>query len=253
MEVSMKFYSEIKKYYENFRIMMKEAIKYENTTRNYMVVHSKGLVYLINPKVACSSIQASINSASTSLTDDGVAAHRAGTFVKELSGIEKKYYKFTIVRNPFQRLVSCYENKYHNDKEYSGKKEKYYDYYLFGILKKDRGFADFVKRVCVIPNKFADRHFCSQYDLIYRDGICLVDFIGKFERIEEDYKIISDKFSLPPLPHFNQSGKNNWMDYYTIDLAHTVFRKYEKDIKHFQYVNEYRKLIKYLKNKGLSK
>lgn len=94
------------------------------------------------------------------------------------------YYKFTFVRNPYSRAYSFY------------KYLKFSDSMSFDnfILKKFKRL--FLKRKFLRP----------QYDFIYSNGKCLVDFIGRFENLEHDFKQIALKFNLEQkLPRKNIS------------------------------------------------
>ena len=79
----------------------------------------------------------------------------------------------------------------------------------------------------------------------------MVDFIGKFENIENDYKQIQEKYNYLPLPKYNQTLKNeNWKDFYTIKAIENVYKKYKKDIKLFGYEKEYEDLKEYILSKN---
>jgi hypothetical protein len=159
------------------------------------------------------------------------------------------FFKFAFVRNPFDRLVSCYESKYHNDKIKRPNGPFIFDKYLFGALKNDKGFENFAKRICLIPDMFADRHFQSQYFQIYKNKKNTLDYVGKFENIAEDFDFIKNKFKLNDLPHYNKSGNKNWMDYYDLKLARKIYKRYKKDFIHFGYSGEYEKLNVFLNQK----
>ena len=230
---------------------LKTLIWYGNfQSREYIVDRERRLVYLVNSKVACSSIKACICGSQND--DDSVHTEigRGGWLRKDvLQGEEKSYFKFTFVRDPFSRLVSCYESKYHHDKEFYKKKVFDFDHYLFGYIRKDQGFDTFVRKIVKLPACLLDKHFLVQYDLTHdRQGRKLVDFIGKSEHMSEDFGKVQKKCGLPDLPHFNRTDKKkkNWMDYYTKETARLVYRKYQKDIKAFGYEESYRKLMAYL-------
>lgn len=238
---------------DNFH-KIKTLIQYGNfQSREYIVDRERKIAYLVNSKVACSSIKACICGSQND--DDSVHTEigKGGWLRKDvLPPDEQKYFKFTFVRDPFSRLVSCYESKYHHDREFYKKQVFDFDNYLFGYIRKDQGFDTFVRKIVKLPNCLLDKHFLVQYDLTHdRKGRKLVNYIGKSERMDEDFGKIQRKYGLPELPHFNRTDKKkkNWMDYYTKETAQMVYRKYKKDIRAFGYEDSYKQLMAYLDKK----
>lgn len=217
--------------------------KWGRFPRTFLFDKEKKVVYLNNPKVACSSIKRSMFGEQPNihnLTDHST---------NELSIEMNQYYKFTFVRNPFKRLVSCFEDKciQHPD-------DICWNYYFLSNLLHVRSFNQFVCRVCLIPNCLAEPHFSGQYQLIYdKEDKCLVDYVGKMENIQEEYVDIQERFGFRPIPHTNRAASltgKNWMDYYTPFTAWLVYRKYRKDFIAFEYEDEYLKLKSYFKTKS---
>ena len=210
------------------------------TQREYIVLDEKKLVYLNNSKVACSSIKSTFLDRETK---DDYSIHNAMEKRKRgLNGTEKGYYKFTFVRNPYERLVSCYESRYHTPN-----KSSWFDYYLFGFMKEDKGFEVFLKNAMKMPDRIADRHFRSQHYLVYGKGNkALVDFVGRFENLDSEYANIADKYKLKELPHFNASGRKDYRNYYTKEMAEKVYRRFRKDFEAFGYEWAYADLISWL-------
>lgn len=238
---------------DNFH-KIKTLIQYGNfQSREYIVDRERKIAYLVNSKVACSSIKACICGSQND--DDSVHTEigKGGWLRKDvLPPDEQKYFKFTFVRDPFSRLVSCYESKYHHDREFYKKQVFDFDNYLFGYIRKDQGFDTFVRKIVKLPSCLLDKHFLVQYDLTHdRKGRKLVNYIGKSERMDEDFGKIQRKYGLPELPHFNRTDKKkkNWMDYYTKETAQMVYRKYKKDIRAFGYEDSYKQLMAYLDKK----
>lgn len=225
------------------------------STRTFHINHDKKLIYLSNSKVACSSIKASMYCLDEQ--EDYRSVHRVANALKsyELSVPYDKYadyYKFTFVRNPFARLVSCYVNKLHEDRAKLGKtmERLYFTRYLYGYLNVDKGFHNWARRVCSIPDKYADRHFVSQSYLLHdAQGHLLVNHVFKFENLARDYEPIRAKYDLAPLPHYNKTKKGNWMDYYDLKTAKMVYRRYRRDIEEFGYQEIYDELIRYITEK----
>ncbi|AET70502.1 Sulfotransferase family [Desulfosporosinus orientis DSM 765] len=231
---------------KNFVISVKNFIIFRRIEkREFIILCDKKLIYLVNSKVACSSIKKTFLKMEV---EDNYNIHDFNWCKKnKLNEEDKSYYKFTFVRNPFDRLASCYESKYHKDKDIFD--ILHFDTYLMGILKNVKSFDEFVRKVIKIPDAFADRHFQSQYNLIFdRKGNCLVDYIGKYESISEEYKKIQQKYELEELPYFNKSNKKDWINYYTIETANLVYNRYKKDIEEFGYASDYNRLLEQLTN-----
>lgn len=211
--------------------------------RRFIVDAEKQLVYLNNPKVACSSIKKSIFGEHLN-----IHAYVGEYTVNELSPEMEDYYKFTFVRNPYKRLISCFEDKciQHPD-------DGCWDSYFLSDLFRIDNFNQFIWRVCLIPDCMAEPHFAGQYQSVYdKKGKCLVDFVGKIENIGEEYTPIRERLNLLPLSQSNQASSltgKNWMDYYTPFTAALVYHKYKKDFMTFGYEKEYKTLKKHLKNK----
>lgn len=202
----------------------------------YLMDDEKRVCYLYNSKVACTSI--SVSMTGKDVKDDGEIHETilSGRFRRERdeASVPSDYWKFTFVRNPFARMYSAYENKMHDRNE---KKRNYFKHYLDGYLAKDRGFENFVRKVVRIPIPLLDRHVNSQYHLIHReDGSCKVDFVGRFENLAEEYRVIQEKYGYDPLPHFNRSvASERWRDAYTEETANLVYEKFRLDFETFGY------------------
>jgi len=152
-------------------------------------------------------------------------------------------FKFTIVRNPFERLVSCYKNKV-LDEDYMPI-QKGYD----SLFYKGMPFEEFAKGVCQLPDLLSDRHFRSQYSYLFYKGDLIVDFLGKLENIEKDFAIIKKKYDLGELPHINPSKvKKSYKNYYTPELLKMVYKRYKNDVENLNYQKEYQELKKYVEN-----
>lgn len=225
--------------------------------RTCHVIEDKKLVYMVMYKAACSSIMASLYALAPEAHYLRIH-HTVGRPENAVLGIGygeyPEHYKFTFVRNPLERLVSCYENKYHADKKLlasGGMRRLYFDRYLLGYLRRDDGFRAFARKVAHIPDRLADRHFVSQSFLTHDwKGRPLLDFVGRFEDLPEAYEPIRARFDLAPLAHYNVTDKGNWMDYYDLDTARLLIRRYRRDIDRFGYRAEADRLIAYLEKRG---
>ncbi len=100
-------------------------------------------------------------------------------------------------------------------------------------------FDEFVRVVCAIPDRLADPHFRSQHLFVRHRGDFIVDFLGRFETLHEDWHHVSKQVGFEcSLPHKNRSDHRNYRDEYTPELAPLVAKRYEHDIEAFGYANE---------------
>jgi hypothetical protein len=148
-----------------------------------------------------------------------------------------EYFKFSFVRNPFTRLVSCYRDKI---QDRSSVTKKYFGY-LRGL-----SFENFIKTIDKIPVRYMDRHFKPQYTTLQFKGELQPDYIGRVEMFETDFKVLQEKFDLETPPKINSRKKDKeWHEYYTEEIAHLVYTNYKQDFELWypDAYDELRKLI----------
>jgi hypothetical protein len=136
------------------------------------------------------------------------------------------YFTFGFVRNPFDRAVSSWKFGSHISD--------------WGVSFKD--FCMQLRRIDTNPEKvFNDantQHICDQYPLLKDDKLGVeVNFIGRFENLQEDFNIICDKIGIPKqkLPHKNKGKHKHYTEYYDDETKQIVAEKYRKDIEYFGY------------------
>jgi len=216
--------------------------------RRFVVLEADKLAYLITPKNACSSIKKSLlakvaNKGAINNVIDEISIHRNVSRTVNLTKEEMNYFKFSFVRNPFERLVSFYVDKFSKGKSF------HLCHYLNGVFKPSMNFQKVVEIITKIPDHLANKHFKSQYSIIYDEkDQCLVDFTGRFENLETDFEPIRKKYQLEPLPHFNRSSKSDYREFYTTELVELVAARYQRDIEVFGYEEEYQALLEYCQN-----
>lgn len=233
-----------------FKFKLKHFIKYGTfalTVNRFDIFHQDKLCYSDVPKAASTSIRSLLykHYIGKEPQNDIHYLYRIENLQSFDFQNDDSYFSFSVVRNPFERLVSSYKNKFQKD-QWSART------YLFGIMNYGISFDSFVKWVSLIPEPLAEDHFISQYAILYdKKGKCRVEHIGKFEELNTFWKEVVQKHrNLPNLPHYNSTKKTDWRDFYTLKTAKMIYNRYKKDFETFGYEDEYQKLITYLKEKS---
>jgi hypothetical protein len=151
----------------------------------------------------------------------------------------RDYFKFAFVRNPWDRLLSCYFDK--TVREATPPLQVPVNAAV--ELYSNMPFAEFVEAVCRIPDKKADRHFRSQHPTVYSpDGRLMADFVGRFETLQEDFARVAGEIGAPglQLPERNQTysskrGSRHYRDFYDDRLKKLVHQRYVYDVEAFGY------------------
>jgi hypothetical protein len=182
-------------------------------------------IFIHIPKTAGNSVQA-INSA---YYGHGI---RNPNFIYYKDSNERKLSKFsyTFVRNPWDRLVSAFFYLKSGGNSIGDKNEckKYLGKYS-DLTDMLLNWDNIILNLC---------HMKEQYKWICDDeGNIIVDFIGRYENLQEDLNIICDKIGIPQLelPHKNKSKHNHYTEYYDDETRKIVAEKYAKDIEYFGY------------------
>lgn len=158
------------------------------------------------------------------------------------------YFKFSFVRNPWDRIVSEYKYRDHPLR-------MDFKTYLLKHLPKP-GFTD------------AYCHIVPQHEFLHDErGTLLADFVGRYESLQADFDLVCARLGIPPtaLPHENRSLQGwpgvrtlndvkKWLrrrlfwyrkrkhvfprytDYYDDESREFVARLYRQDIEAFGYV-----------------
>lgn len=146
------------------------------------------------------------------------------------------YFKFGFVRNPWDRAVSAYHYLYQGGKGFYDEefKNKY--------IRHCRSFSDFVNtleneerlrtKIMMWPH-FRSQH-CFLLDMENKIG---VDYLGKFETLEDDFERLCRILKLSSqLKRSNSSNHDDYRSYYTSEtMVDTIGQLYSEDCKLFSY------------------
>jgi hypothetical protein len=155
------------------------------------------------------------------------------------------YFVFTIIRNPWDRVVSHYE--WHTSGSISDDK-KYYD---SGIKIKPRGrpiiqkkkrvpFDQYVLSMKKIYTPFEKQ---TQYDYLKGPGNKLyIDFIIQYETLNEGLDCLRNKKKINlDFPHIHKTDHKHYSEYFQNDLTliNAVRDYFKRDIDYFGYTYEW--------------
>lgn len=190
-----------------------------------------------------------------------------------------KAFKFTFVRNPYDRLVSLYHFKEYGKKEFPKtfkgflKRSKKMSFKKFVFLlykkwkKRDSALAKRIEFMYKYP--LLSRYFNALVTILRIDslfplpkvgpynvrglsqanpqtdwildenGKLMVDWVGRFENLNQDHKKVMKKIGIENPPKLSHSRKSrndrNYKKYYDEETKRIVDEIYKKDIEMFGY------------------
>ena len=135
-------------------------------------------------------------------------------------GVWDSYFKFAFVRNPFDRFVSCCF--------FLNREDPNFEDTAIAFMKERLPRPRFQRRVLVRPQ---DQQLCTA------DGDIALDYVGRYENLQESYDFISERIGLPKseLGKTNSSEHSRYTKYYDDDLRQKVTDFYKEDLRLFSY------------------
>ena len=170
--------------------------------------------------------------------------------INELTENKFQEYKlFSFVRNPYDRIVSEFLWR---SQIYGTRKISFKEFLLEDAIPRKKGINKFLKNFykdeSLIPN--LDIHYESQNSFLKVDNEYYVKNIGKFEKIETDFKTFTNKNLLNYKIHQSKSNylyylykkffpkfltKYSYKKYYDNETYDLITKNYSEDIKIFNY------------------
>lgn len=120
---------------------------------------------------------------------------------------QKQYFSFAFVRNPWDRIMSSY------------------------LYSRRLGFKFTFESFLDSP-RFAN-HCGTQSSFLNNN----IDFVGRFENLQEDFDIVCGKLGLDAkrLPHENKTTHGHYTEWYTDERKKLIQDRYSEDIEVFNY------------------
>lgn len=166
-----------------------------------------------------------------------VSFERPSTLTEDEIANLDRFFKFTVVRNPATRILSCYLQKIKGNA-----KEKIIVTKSMGVAEETPiEFEEFIDWLGSENNICKNYHWARQVDLI-PVGVDALDFVGKVESLEQDLGTIIARI-------FGQERGRNLIDfspgkthadekigqYYTNGIREKLMRVYGSDFEELRY------------------
>jgi Sulfotransferase family len=198
-----------------------------------MISLQKRFLFVHIPKTAGNSIQSVLRDYSEDQLvalrkeQDGIerfGLHNAKYNIKKHSTLSEYHealgderfrnlYKFTCVRNPWDRMVSYYFTPTQNAEAWNRKRFR-------GIILKAVSVADYLR-----------------LDNGKEDPFANVNYIMRFESLADDFLAVCKAIDISPptLPQYNRSSREHYSKYYDDELRELVRTRFAAEIERFNY------------------
>ncbi|XP_053134658.1 carbohydrate sulfotransferase 14 [Hemicordylus capensis] len=201
------------------------------TVLKHILVNDKHrFLYCYVPKVACSNWKRILKVLDGALENVNVNLKmdhkRDLVFLSDMKPDEihyrlKHYFKFIFVRDPMERLLSAYRNKFGEIKEYQLK----YGVEIVKRYRKNPGkstgddvtFSEFLRYLLDEEVERMNEHWMPIYNLC-QPCVISYDFIGSYERLNEDANYILERVQAPSFVRFPE--RQSWYKPVTPESLH---------------------------------
>jgi chondroitin 4-sulfotransferase 11 len=188
-----------------------------------IIDHDKKFVFVAVAKTACTSIHRSFE---ILIDPPPPIYHMHLKDIINNNPHTKDYFKFGFVRNPYDRLVSAY-NDFKNDTGHQS--------WAFPI-QRHATFKDFAMNLHDSPCK-EFIHLQPQYDFLDCGGDIVIDFVGRFESLQRDFNTVQKLLGLEvkKLETHRANSHDHYESYYDEESRQAIYKFYKKDFEAFGY------------------
>jgi len=128
----------------------------------------------------------------------------------------RSLYKFTCVRNPWDRMVSYYFTPTQSPETWDRK-----------------GFQEIISKAVSVADYL-------RLDRNEQDPFANVNYIIRFENLADDFRTVCGMLDISPatLPRYNRSSREHYSKYYDDELRELVRMRFAAEIERFGYTFE---------------
>lgn len=205
-----------------------------------MISHKHKFIFVAIPKTGTSSVISVLGKIDPEACESKTSPekHLTLTEYQSMYPDTRDYYSFTIVRNPWDRLVSQYF--------FTRRVTQNFKYGFFKDNKvEDTSFQSFIHNIVGkgIPytkhsynTKTSKQSWDSNSDQLNYINMNITR-ICKFESLQFEFNIICDEINIPrhQLPHNNPTKHKHYTEYYDDETKQIVADLFAKDIEYFGY------------------
>ena len=182
-----------------------------------MISHKHKCIFIHIPRTGGTSIEKALTEADWWKVDKKTKHLDCKTAKNLYKDNWNEYFKFTIVRNPWDMYVSffCFE------------KRKSINYFQKNVNKKFKNYI----------HKTRQKNNAYYFD---KDGTPTADIYIRFENIQSDFNDFSDKLHIPreQLPFLKsefRKDKKHYSNYYDDESIEFIEKRHKKIIDYFNY------------------
>ena len=223
-----------------------------------MICHRRKLIFIHLPKCAGTSVEVAFTGKGWHEGDLRGEQHLTAKETRELYGDDtySAYFKFAIVRNPWDLLIAyylwgCWGLRGHADRTLKGRVKRLLGKtpgwgHPFRKEGSDGGehpsFAEYLNNTerlnAALRFSPSGKDLTHQRAALAIDGALAVDYVGRFESLQEDINTACTQAGIESvaLPHRLKSTRaKHYSRYYTNKTREIVRRRYGDDIEAFGY------------------
>lgn len=184
----------------------------------------KKVIFVHIPKAAGTSVCKAVFNSSDS------SHYTARCFRSDNPKKFQSYYKFTVVRNPYERFCSAYNYIQNGGERLSAKDKHFRDTFLINYAD----INDFAENGLTKEEVGQRPHFDSQHEYVYDNdsSTLIVDYVGRLENLDAFSEHLSEKLnSTINVGHQNKTNNNRNVIELSEKAKKFVYEYYRKDFE----------------------